>query len=133
MGFPTRLYVLVPRFTCTNPARGRKIFQTSLLCADDGAKLTPRVTRQILQCPAVDRMSVPATVKNLGVGRELVSSIAVTGNLVCADPAHLSGVRFLGVDEHMREAHPLSRRAGLGWSPSRWFYPHWLTVRGRPG
>lgn len=103
VGFPTRLHVRVPRFTCTNPACSRKIFQTSLPCADDGAKLTRRVTRWILQRLAVDRMSVTATAKALGVGWELVNRVAVSAarNLVYADPAHLAGVRILGVDEHV--------------------------------
>ena len=103
VGFPTRLIVRVPRFTCTNPACGRKIFQTSPLCADDGAKLTHRVTRWILQRLAVDRMSVKATAKALGVSWELVNRVAVTAtrNLVYADPTHLTGVRILGVDEHV--------------------------------
>ena len=51
VGFPTRLHVRVPRFTCANDACGRKIFQASLACADDGAKLTRRVTRWILPTP----------------------------------------------------------------------------------
>ncbi|MGP5250849.1 transposase family protein, partial [Corynebacterium variabile] len=90
-GFPTRLIVRVPRFTCTNPTCSRKIFQTSLPCADDGAKLTRRVTRWILQRLAVDRMSIAATAKALGVGWELVNRFAVTAtrDLVYADPAHL--------------------------------------------
>lgn len=68
VGFPTRLHVRVPRFTCTNTSCTRKIFQTSLSCTDDGAKLTHRVTRWILQRLAVDRMSIAATAKALGVG-----------------------------------------------------------------
>lgn len=68
VGFPTRLHVRVPRFTCTNTSCTRKLFQTSLSCADDGAKLTHRVTRWILQRLAVDRMSIAATAKALGVG-----------------------------------------------------------------
>ena len=68
MGFPTRLHVRVPRFTCTNPTCSRKTFQASLPCADDGAKMTHRVTRWILQRLAVDRMSVTATAKALGGG-----------------------------------------------------------------
>ncbi|MFZ2562663.1 MAG: ISL3 family transposase [Corynebacterium variabile] len=103
VGFPTRLHVRAPRFTCTNPTCSRKIFQTSLPCADDGATLTRRVTRWILQRLAIDRMSVAATAKALGVGWELVNKVAVTAtrNLVYADPSHLAGVRILGVDEHV--------------------------------
>lgn len=61
MGFPTRLHVRVPRFTCTNQQCRRKIFQASLNGADDGAKLTHRVTGWILQRLAIDRMSVATT------------------------------------------------------------------------
>ncbi|MGP5147646.1 transposase, partial [Corynebacterium variabile] len=60
-------------------------------------------TRWILQRLAIDRMSVAATAKALGVGWELVNKVAVTAtrNLVYADPSHLAGVRILGVDEHV--------------------------------
>ncbi|MDN6324663.1 MAG: transposase family protein, partial [Corynebacterium sp.] len=34
VGFPTRLHVRVPRFTCPNDACSRRIFQASLACAD---------------------------------------------------------------------------------------------------
>lgn len=103
VGFPTRLHVRVPRFTCTNQPCPRKIFQACLSCADDGAKLAHRVTRWILQRLAVDRMSVSATAKVLGVGWELVSQVAVDAcrQLVYDNPSHLDGVRILGVDEHV--------------------------------
>ena len=103
VGFPTRLHVRVPRFTCTDTTCDRKIFQTSLTCADDGAKLTHRVTRWVLQRLAVDRMSVSATAKALGVGWELVNQVAVDAcrKLVYDNPSHLDGVRILGVDEHV--------------------------------
>lgn len=103
VGFPTRLHVRIPRFLCGNPACGRKIFQASLACADDGAKLTHRVTRWILQRLAIDRMSVAATAKALGVGWELVNQVAIDAcrTLVYDNPSHLDGVRILGVDEHV--------------------------------
>ncbi len=103
VGFPTRLHVRVPRFTCTNAFCGRKIFQATLSCADDGAKLTHRVTRWILQRLAIDRMSVSATAKALGVGWELVNQVALEAcrKLVYDDSPHLDGVRILGVDEHV--------------------------------
>lgn len=103
VGFPTRLHVRVPRFTCANDSCDRKIFQASLTCADEGAKLTHRVTRWILQRLAVDRMSVAATAKALGVGWELVNQVAVDAcrKLVYDNPHHLDGVRILGVDEHV--------------------------------
>ena len=103
VGFPTRLHVRVPRFTCTNAFCGRKIFQATLSCADDGAKLTHRVTRWILQRLAIDRMSVSATAKALGIGWDLVNQVALDAcrQLVYDDPHHLDGVRILGVDEHV--------------------------------
>ena len=103
VGFPTRLHVRVPRFTCTNQQCRRKIFQASLNCANDGAKLTHRVTGWILQRLAIDRMSVAATAKALGVGWELVNQVAVDARrqLVYDNPSHLDGVRILGVDEHV--------------------------------
>ena len=103
VGFPTRLHVRVPRFTCTNQQCRRKIFQASLNCANDGAKLTHRVTGWILQRLAIDGMSVAATAKALGVGWELVNQVAVDAcrQLVYDNPSHLDGVRILGVDEHV--------------------------------
>lgn len=61
------------------------------------------MTRWILQRLAVDRMSVSATAKALGVGWELVNKTAVDAarGLVYADSAHPDGVRILGVDEHV--------------------------------
>ena len=103
VGFPTRLHVKVPRFRCTATSCKRRIFQASLACADDGSKLTYRVTRWILQRLAIDRMSVSATAKALGVGWDLVNHVALDAcrQLVYGDPCHLDGVRILGVDEHV--------------------------------
>lgn len=103
VGFPTRLHVRVPRFLCTATSCPRKIFQASLNCADDGSKLTHRVTGWILQRLAIDRMSVSATAKALGVGWALVNQVALDAcrQLVYDDPHHLDGVRVLGVDEHV--------------------------------
>ncbi|MBG9350746.1 transposase family protein, partial [Corynebacterium belfantii] len=40
VGFPTRLHIKATRFRYTAASCKRKIFQESLTCADDGAKLT---------------------------------------------------------------------------------------------
>ena len=103
VGFPTRLHVRVPRYTCTNDSCWRKTFRASLACAADGKKLTHRTTRWILQRLAIDRMSVAATAKALGVGWDLVNDVAcdMTRTLVYAGDTHLEGVRLLGVDEHV--------------------------------
>lgn len=111
LGFPPHLHVCVPRFTCANDACGRKIIQASLACADDGATLTHRVTRWILQRLAIDRMSVSATAKALGLAWYLVNKIAVQAchNLVYDSGEHLDDVRILEVGEHMWQAHPPTR------------------------
>ena len=103
VGHPTRLQIRLPRFTCTNTACATKIFQQQLVCAKPKAKLTDRCTRWILQRLAIDRMSVAATAKALGVGWELVNQVAVDAcrQLVYDNPSHLDGVRILGVDEHV--------------------------------
>lgn len=103
VGFPTRQHIRVPRYICTNNICDRWIFQASRACAHDGAKLAPRVTLWILQRLAVDRMSVSATTKALGVGWELVKRIAVDAirELVYADSGHLDRVRVLGVNDHV--------------------------------
>ena len=103
VGFPTRLHVRVPRFTCANASCDRKIFQASLSCADDGSNLTYRHTRRVLPRLAVGRMRVSATAKALSVGWEPVNLVALDmcRSLVYDDLHHLDGVRILGVDEHV--------------------------------
>jgi len=101
-GHPTRLHVRLPRYRCTGAGCGQKIFQQRLDCAQTGAKTTNRCTRWILQRLAIDKMSVRAVARALGLGWDLVNSLAVDAarSLVYDDPNHLQGVRILGVDEH---------------------------------
>lgn len=103
VGYPTELHIRVPRYRCVNNDCSRVIFQGSLTCADDGATVTYRVTRWILQRLAIDRMSVSSTAKALGVSWGLVNTIAsdAARTLVYANPQHLDGIRVLGVDEHV--------------------------------
>lgn len=58
----------------------------------------------ILHCLAVEKMSVSAVVKALGVGWDVVNSLAHSAvkHLVHGQFGHLDvdGVRILGVDEH---------------------------------
>ncbi|WP_240945218.1 hypothetical protein [Rhodococcus sp. HNM0569] len=51
---------------------------------------------------AVDKMSVAAVVRALGLGWNTVNALAgaLTRELVFDRPGHLDGVRYLGVDEH---------------------------------
>jgi len=103
IGHPTRLHVRVSRFTCGNTGCDTRIFQQRMpRLAEPRAKTTRRCTRWILQRLAVDRASVSAVAKALGLGWDLVNDLAVSTirALVYDRPGHLDGVRVLGVDEH---------------------------------
>lgn len=88
VGFPTNLRIRLPRYRCTNPECARKIFQAELSCADCGKQVTHRVTRWILQRLAIDRMSIQATAKALGLGWDLTYQLALDmcRDLVYSDP-----------------------------------------------
>ena len=112
VGFPTRLRVRLPRFRCVNRLCSQKIFRAGLACADDRSKVTHRVVRWILQRLAIDRMSIAATAKALGISWQLTCDLALSmARELVADPDHLAGVRIIGVDEH-KWAH--DRRAAGG-------------------
>ena len=67
------------------------------------------MTRWILQRLAIDKMSVAATSKALGLGWDMVNDLALDACrvLVYDDPGHLAGVRVLGgVDEHVWKHTP---------------------------
>lgn len=103
VGHPTKLHVRTPRFSCSNPECELRIFQQRMpLLAESRAKTTRRCTRWILQRLAIDRTSVSAVAKALGLGWDLVNDLAVSKirTLVYDQPGHLDGVRVLGVDEH---------------------------------
>jgi transposase len=101
-GHPTRLRVRVGRFRCVHDECQTKIFQQRLRAAAPGAKTTTRCTRWILQRLAVDKMSVAAVARALGLGWDLVNDLALAAvrEIVYDDPTFLDGVRILGVDEH---------------------------------
>ena len=103
VGHPTRPHVRVPRFICENTACEVRIFQQRTpMLAEPRAKTTRRCTRWILQRLALDRTSVAAVAKALGLGWDLVNDLAISKirTLVYDEPGHLDGVRVLGVDEH---------------------------------
>ena len=102
VGFPTKLQIRLPRYRCENPHCPTSIFSAGLDCAADGSKVTDRVTRFILQRLAIDRMSIAATAKALGIGWDLCCRLALDAcrELVYNDPDHLTGVSIIGVDEH---------------------------------
>lgn len=101
-GHATRLIVRVPRFRCVHDQCEQKIFQQRLECAEPGAKTTRRCTRWILQRLAIDKMSISAVARQIGLGWDLVNKLALSKvrKIVYDTPGLLAGVRFLGVDEH---------------------------------
>lgn len=103
VGHPTRLHLRLPRFTCNDPGCEVSVFRQSInKVAVPKATLTRRPARWILQRLALDKMSVSAVAKALGVSWNVVNSLALStaANLVHGQPGHLGGVRVLGVDEH---------------------------------
>lgn len=103
VGHPTRLHIRLPRFTCEDPGCEVTIFRQRIdTVAAPKAATTRRCTRWILQRLAIDKMSVSAVAKALGLGWDTVNTLAVslTRELTYNQPGHLHGVRVLGVDEH---------------------------------
>ncbi|MEB3065659.1 ISL3 family transposase [[Mycobacterium] zoologicum] len=103
VGHPTRLRVRVPRFTCGTDDCTVAIFRQCMTrVAAPKAATTVRCARWILQRLAIDKMSVSAIAKTLGLNWETVNTMAaeLTRELVFNTAGHLEGVRYLGVDEH---------------------------------
>lgn len=103
VGHPTRLRVRLPRFICSNDDCVVTIFRARTdRVAAPKASTTRRCARWILQRLAIDKMSVSAVAKALGIGWDTVNTVAaeLTRELVFNQPGHLDGVRYLGVDEH---------------------------------
>ena len=103
VGHPTRLRIMVPRFTCDNHDCPAVIFRQRIDSAvAPKAATTRRCARWILQRLAIDKMSIAAIAKALRVSWDTVNTVAaeLTRELVFGQPGHLDGVRYLGVDEH---------------------------------
>lgn len=66
------------------------------------ASTTRRCARWILQRLAIEKMSVAAIAKALGLSWNTVNAVAaeLARELMFGTPEHLDGVRYLGVDEH---------------------------------
>jgi len=112
VGHPLRLRVRVPRYRCPNPACEREVFahNTSAL-ARPGWSTTRRCARYILRRLMIDRATVAAVARELGLSWDTVNTIALdaTRTIIAADTTRLDGVRVIGVDEH-RWSH--TRRPG---------------------
>jgi transposase len=112
VGHPLRLRVRVPRYRCVNTVCEREVFahNTSRL-ARPGWSTTRRCARYILRRLMIDRMTIAAVARELGLSWDTVNTIAMdaTQTIVAADTTRLDGVRVIGVDEH-RWSH--TRRPG---------------------
>lgn len=112
IGHPLRLRVRVPRYRCTAAGCEREVFahNTDRL-ARRGASTTRRCARYICRRLMIDRATVSAVARELGLSWDTVNTIALdaTQMIVADDTTRLQGVRVIGVDEH-RWSH--TRRPG---------------------
>jgi transposase len=103
VGHPLRLRVRVPRYRCTATDCDREVFahNTSAL-ARPSWSTTRRCARYILRRLMIDRMTIAAVARELGLSWDTVNTIAMdaTQMIVAADTGRLDGVRVIGVDEH---------------------------------
>jgi transposase len=103
VGHPLRLRVRVPRYRCVNTACEREVFahNTSAL-ARPGWSTTRRCARYICRRLMIDRATVAAVARELGLSWDTVNTIAMdaTQMIVANDSGRLDGVRVIGVDEH---------------------------------
>lgn len=103
VGHPLRLHVRVPRYRCVAPDCDREVFahNTDRL-ARRGWSTTRRCARYICRRLMIDRATVAAVARELGLSWDTVNTIAVdaTQMIVAADTGRLDGVRVIGVDEH---------------------------------
>ena len=103
VGHPLRLWVRVPRYRCVAADCEREVFahNTDRL-ARRGWSTTRRCARYILRRLMIDRATVAAVARELGLSWDTVNTIAMdaTQHIVAADAPRLNGVRVIGVDEH---------------------------------
>ena len=115
-GHPLQLRVQVPRYRCENTSCEREVFRHNTdRLARPGSSTTRRCARHVVRRPLVDRTSIAAIARELGLSWDTVNAIAVEAatGLLAADPTRLESVRVIGVDEH-RWAHT-RRAAGDGY------------------
>jgi len=106
-GHPLRLRVRLPRYRCPEPGCERAVFcHDSNRLARPRASTTRRCARFVLRRLMLDRTTVAAVARELGLSWDTVNTIAVaaTKTIVAADPARFDRVSVIGVDEH-RWAH----------------------------
>ena len=112
VGHPLRLRVRVPRYRCVSIDCQREVFahNTDRL-ARRGWSTTRRCARYICRRLMIDRATVAAVARELGLSWDTVNTIAMdaTRTIIASDTTRLDGVRVIGVDEH-RWSH--TRRHG---------------------
>nr|WP_266099573.1 transposase family protein [Rhodococcus ruber] len=115
-GHPLQFRVRVPRYRCVSASCEREVFRHNTdRLARPGWSTTRRCARHVLRRLMIDRTSIAAIARELGLSWDTVNAIAVdaTTGLLAADTARLDSVRVIGVDEH-RWAHT-RRAAGDGY------------------
>ena len=103
VGHPLRLRARVPRYRCTTTGCDREVFaHNTERLARRGWSTTRRCARYILRRLMIDRMTVSAVARELGLSWDTVNTIAMdaTQMIVAAGTDRLDGVRVIGVDEH---------------------------------
>ena len=103
VGHPLRLHVRVPRYRCVAADCDREVFahNTDRL-ARHGWSTTRRCARYVCRRLMIDRATVAAVARELGLSWDTVNTIAIDAAqmIVAADTGRLDGVRVIGVDEH---------------------------------
>lgn len=98
---PTQLHLRLRRYRCDGCARVWQQDTTSLVAPE--AKLSHAAALWALKSVVIDRLSIARVADNLGVSWHTANTaVLVTGRrLLIDDPNRLTGVRVLGVDEHV--------------------------------
>jgi transposase len=102
VGHPLRLHARVPRYRCPSASCAREVFahNTDRL-ARRGATTTRRCARYICRRLMIDRATVAAVARELGLSWDTVNAIAMdaTAMIIAADTGRLDGVQVIGADE----------------------------------
>src|SRR6201993_4325164 len=138
VGHPLRPRVGVPRYRCVNVGCEREVFaHNTARLARPGWSTTRRCARYICHRLMIDRATVAAVARELGLSWDTVNTIALdaTQAIVANDTTRLDGVRVIGVDEH-RWSHTRRRRGRLRHGhhrPHRGAGGHRAGAAARPG
>jgi hypothetical protein len=114
-GAPVELVWRQRRYRCLEPACQVGGFSEDHLLSGPRAKLTTRAAWWAISCIQRDTASVAALARRLGVDWHTVwDAIAPLLHELAGDPARLTGVDTLGVDEHIVRHEALLVRMEVG-------------------